>query len=248
MSEIPVVGQQHINVSSGMSPTMRAALALWADQARVLEINMAISELVEEAPSLDSEALDELVLDRDAMDDWETGTEAYEKLTEAELYKRLGIADEKMPFWNDYFDKSGFLNSWTDPYIDWKALAAKEGEKDIIEMKLRWHQLVGLVKLVDSMMAKENILIMVGVGVGKTYEAIALITMRICLFAQQESGSLPAHCKYRVPSCATGWLIAFETKNIKAATSWRKLLPSSSPRQACTRNGNKLSNVPSSPG
>ena len=98
-----------------------------------------------------------------------------------ELWRDLGIPDGKMPQ----------MAKWRDPDLEWTTWNGgtencPEDRKQPAE--LRWHQLAGLKKMAESLMAGQGFVNFDDVGLGKTLQTIALIMYRINQLAAQDTG------------------------------------------------------------
>ncbi|KAI9061516.1 hypothetical protein FKP32DRAFT_1543162, partial [Trametes sanguinea] len=119
--------------------------------------------------------------------EWAEGVEAYKKLTIEQMRVAFGLPTEHFPFFNKKTDPTGNEDPWTDSGR--KALAGANAA----ELKPFWHQWVGVLKIVDNMMAGKNLLLMDQVGVGKTLQAVGTITMYEWLRVNKEKrGQYPA--------------------------------------------------------
>lgn len=119
-----------------------------------------------------------MVLDFDRHDpvEWTEGVEHLQTKTEDELYNLLGFKDNRIPFLVLETDAEPdvVLNSPID--IDEHPEDAAPPAQDVAKepFSLRWHQLVGLTKMVESALTSSPILLMDDVGIGKTLQVIAL--------------------------------------------------------------------------
>ncbi|KAJ7939466.1 hypothetical protein B0H13DRAFT_1498722, partial [Mycena leptocephala] len=101
---------------------------------------------------------------------WEEGTEEYSHLSVDQLWILLGLPDKAIPFFNTKLDPTGLHNPWTD-----EGNAFFEDDRNSkINLTPRWHQLVGLYKMMNLAFIAEPVL-MDEVGLGKTQQIIALV-------------------------------------------------------------------------
>lgn len=114
---------------------------------------------------------------------WKSGTEEYEGLTLEDIFKIFGLTGHSIPRMAERIDIRG---SEHDPWSEagQKLLGGSEAR----ELKLFWHQGIGVLKIMDNLMAGRNLLVMDGVGVGKTLQAVASIALYEWLkdFKEQE--------------------------------------------------------------
>lgn len=153
---------------------LRAALEQLSSDEDVRSLQAYITELLEtcspdaedeEAPSFDFDALPPI--------DWEEGVETWKKNTEADLWTFLGLsAARKIPLFNEFADPDSNLDPWDSRH----AGLFKTGE-GLIPLRPRWHQLVGVMKMLSDMFEGKTVLLMDEVGLGKTLQAVALICM-----------------------------------------------------------------------
>ncbi|KAA1479709.1 hypothetical protein DENSPDRAFT_749755, partial [Dentipellis sp. KUC8613] len=103
--------------------------------------------------------------------DWEDGVDEYKNMTEDELWEALGLAEKKqLPFFNAKLDPLGVRHPWDEDQngAEW---IEKNGEA----FTPRWHQLVGILKMLENAFAGRPILQMDDVGLGKTLQTIGTI-------------------------------------------------------------------------
>lgn len=102
---------------------------------------------------------------------WSEGVEHYCNTTPEELDAYLGITDGYLEGFNQTEDPDGATDPWT-----------KEGEKVLkspsaLPLRLRWHQLIGVLHIMDRMFEGKPVLVMDNVGVGKTIQGVGVITL-----------------------------------------------------------------------
>ncbi|KAJ7488758.1 hypothetical protein B0H11DRAFT_1720317 [Mycena galericulata] len=126
---------------------------------------------------------------------WEEGTEEYSHLSVDQLWVLIGLPDKAIPFFNTKLDPTGLHNPWTD-----EGNAFFEDDRNSkINLTPRWHQLVGLYKMMNMAFIAEPVVLMDEVGLGKTLQSIALVA---CLayyrdYYQQKNISLE-HSVYHI--------------------------------------------------
>ncbi|KAJ7841826.1 hypothetical protein B0H14DRAFT_3140118 [Mycena olivaceomarginata] len=102
---------------------------------------------------------------------WEEGTEEYSHLSVDQLWVLLGLPEQAIPFFNTKLDPTGLHNPWTD-----EGNAFFEDDRNSkINLTPRWHQLVGLYKMMNMAFIAEPVVLMDEVGFGKTLQTIALV-------------------------------------------------------------------------
>lgn len=103
---------------------------------------------------------------------WKEGTEELSGLSEDEIWTRLGLKDTKaLPFFQDYTDPDGAIDPWSEAGESWLALESSPREV----LKPRWHQLVGILRMLERAFQNQPVLLMDGVGIGKTFQVVGVI-------------------------------------------------------------------------
>lgn len=138
----------------------------------------------EEMPSTERGAID--------LKQWSEGTEEYAKLTPSDLYKLMGLPDNRIPGFNDLECAEGihepwihekFFNEAHDQWEDQKT-KAKMGIEILPDplqkwrlLQPRWHQLVGMFKMLVNIFDDKPTLLMDEVGLGKTMQVVGVIAI-----------------------------------------------------------------------
>ena len=152
-------------------------------------LSMQEHMLNDEAPDNEMPSTEPGTLD---LTQWSEGTEEYAKLTPSELYKLMGLPDNRIPGFNDLECAEGVHEPWThhdffkDAHKEWneqKALV-KEGKTIAADplqkwrvLQPRWHQLVGMFKMLVNIFDGKPILLMDEVGLGKTMQVVGVIAI-----------------------------------------------------------------------
>jgi SNF2 family DNA or RNA helicase len=157
---------------------LRNALTFLATENQVQLLTLSLKEELshsdprnesDDAPSIDPD------LDLDRMPDleWSEGVEEYKKLTRDDLWAMLGRSAEKsIPFFNLKQDAESHCDPWTDEGEAWL-----QDPSNGDSLALRWHQLVGVLKMVENAFLKKPVLLMDGVGLGKTIQVAAFVAV-----------------------------------------------------------------------
>jgi hypothetical protein len=118
----------------------------------------------------------EINLDQYDLVDWMEGIEHLQKVSVEGLYDMLGFSDRKIPFLAATID--------VEPEF-----AVLPGDEDIEgattpmqvtmtqPLTLKWHQLVGVVKMVECALTSQPVMLMDNVGLGKTLEVVAFFAV-----------------------------------------------------------------------
>ena len=117
----------------------------------------------------------EAELTRELMTDWESGVKHLAQKTLPELLKALNCVDKDvttLPDFNTAFDTNDVAVSPWDK-DEWEKIV---GTPRVQPLSVRWHQAVGIYKMIENGIAEKPVLLMDDVGVGKTLQATGLIT------------------------------------------------------------------------
>lgn len=110
-------------------------------------------------------------------------------MTPADLWKRLGVPDCAVPFFNKKVDPDGHHDPWTEKGRTWLEQAGNG-----VPLALRWHQIVGVLKMLDNAFAGKPILLMDSVGLGKTIQVAAILAFLMFYRSYYEvQGEFPGH-------------------------------------------------------
>lgn len=102
---------------------------------------------------------------------WSEGTEDLAKVTEDELWACLGLPDKKLPFFQEFTDPDAIIEPWTAEGEKWLASETSNREP----LRPRWHQLVGIYRMLERAFEGKPVLLMDGVGIGKTFQVIGFV-------------------------------------------------------------------------
>jgi SNF2 family DNA or RNA helicase len=151
--------------STGLSRNLREALLRLASHK---EITLMEEQLAERLEHEQAEAETEEPVEFDilpAVDvDWSEGVEELRPKTPEELYRMLGLERHSIPFFREKISKLDLSGE----HRETESATATEG------FALRWHQLVGLVKMTERALTSQPVLLMDDVGLGKTVQVLAL--------------------------------------------------------------------------
>ncbi|KAH9926072.1 P-loop containing nucleoside triphosphate hydrolase protein, partial [Amylocystis lapponica] len=106
--------------------------------------------------------------------EWKEGVEEFKKIAEDELWQMLGLASRKIPGFSEWVDPDARADPWSAEGQQFLNSKSDRLEK----LTPRWHQLVGIVKMVDKLLRRQPVLLMDEVGVGKTLQAVGLVAVR----------------------------------------------------------------------
>ncbi|KAG2134716.1 P-loop containing nucleoside triphosphate hydrolase protein [Suillus cothurnatus] len=152
---------------------LRDALAKLSTETQVRELNAIIQA------TLDTMSLGgEVQLDFEEtipLKDWRSGVEQYSECSMDDLWEQLGLQQTKqLPFFQTHTDPNGAITPWSEEGQAWLDNPLNE----VSVLAPRWHQLVGILKMIDRALLGEPVMLMDGVGLGKTMQAVGVI---VCL-------------------------------------------------------------------
>jgi hypothetical protein len=113
----------------------------------------------------------ELDLDRPAVVQWSEGVDDYRNKSTDELWAILGFHDKHIPSVSRRRDIDGNRDPWDEQNREWF-----QNQTNTIPFGPRWHQLVGVIKMLENVFRGLPVLLMDEVGLGKTLQIA-------CLFA-----------------------------------------------------------------
>ncbi|KAH9851664.1 hypothetical protein C2E23DRAFT_732763, partial [Lenzites betulinus] len=102
---------------------------------------------------------------------WSDGCEEYYVMEREAIARALGLATTRIPFLSQLQDPIGELDPWSEEGLE--ALRRETAEP----LTPMWHQMVGILKIMDNLFEGKNVLIMDEVGVGKTLQAVGAIAI-----------------------------------------------------------------------
>ncbi|KAG2108131.1 hypothetical protein BD769DRAFT_1366000 [Suillus cothurnatus] len=112
--------------------------------------------------------------------DWQSGVEEYTECSMDDLWQQLGLQQTKqLPFFQTHTDPNGAIFPWSEKGQAWLDNPLNKAPV----LAPHWHQLVGILKMVDRALLGEPVMLMDGVGLGKTMQAIGVI---VCLAHYQD--------------------------------------------------------------
>ncbi|KAG2064532.1 hypothetical protein BDR04DRAFT_1035000 [Suillus decipiens] len=151
--------------------TLRDALDRLATEEEVKELELLIETTLAAMVPLEG---DKVVVDFEEnlnVNDWKSGVEEYDRCSEDDLWEHLGLSEKKLPFFQVLSDPNAAIDLWSEEGQKWLDNPTSPTQN----LAPRWHQLVGILKLIDRVLDCEPVMLMDGVGVGKTMQAVGLI-------------------------------------------------------------------------
>lgn len=156
-----------------LPPALRSALMHLASEERVVQLWTALVEAVramtpdgdEDMPPLDFS-------DENIPIEWEEGTEDLNGRSMEELWQDLGLSEQRLPFFNIKQDPTGVRDPWNAVDQEWYAIPTNG-----VLFGPHWHQLVGILRMLERFFKGDSTLLMDEVGLGKTIQVVGLIVM-----------------------------------------------------------------------
>jgi hypothetical protein len=166
------------SIYAGIPKALREALQFLATGAQIDYLTATLQDQLNQAdPGSTAQGLSpELPWDLDAESDividWTEGVDEFKELSSHDIFTLLGLSDETIPFFNRRQDPYGLHDPWTEEGKEWFD-DVQNGDT----LTLRWHQQVGVTKMLMNASAGKPILLMDGVGLGKTIQSTSLIAL-----------------------------------------------------------------------
>ena len=105
--------------------------------------------------------------------EWSEGTEMHAELSLDDVNAALGLIKGHFEGLNRTEDPDGLLDGWTEQGR--KMLASDRA----LPLEPRWHQRIGVLRMLECLFARLPVLLMDEVGVGKTAQAICLLAIYV---------------------------------------------------------------------
>lgn len=168
----------------GLPKALRDALENLASEAQILILTAYIEEVIaaydEEPDPFEFEPRQAPVVE------WGSGVEEYQSMSTDGLWERLGVPGKTIPFFNPSID----IETNKDPWLaENKQFFKSSG---VQPLTMRWHQLVGLLKMVERTFEGKPVVLMDEVGMGKTMQVVALMcVLEFYRIHYSEHGTFP---------------------------------------------------------
>lgn len=159
----------------GLTKNLREALKYLSSHADVALLLTQLAERVEMHKDI-PEDLNELDLEPADPVNWKEGVEELQGTNEDQLYEMLGFENHAIPFLAEEIDEDTDLGVqlYGDNSEGSITLGAPVAKKPL---RLKWHQLVGLVKLMQCALISDTVLQMDSMGMGKTLQILAYFSV-----------------------------------------------------------------------
>jgi hypothetical protein len=168
----------HLCFKTGLPKALREALQFLATGTQIGYLTATLQDQLNQAdPGSTAQGLSpELPWDLDAESnivvDWTKGVDEFKGLSIHDIFTLLGLSDETISFFNHHQDPYGLHDPWTEEGQEWFNDAQNRAT-----LTLCWHQQVGVTKMLMNTSAGKPILLMHGVGLGKTIQSMSLIAL-----------------------------------------------------------------------
>ncbi|KAG2336037.1 hypothetical protein BDR05DRAFT_897311 [Suillus weaverae] len=152
--------------------SLRDALDKLATEQEVKELEYLIETTLAAMVPLDGDKVAVDFTEDMDVSDWKSGVEEYDKCSEDDLWEHLGLPEKRLPFFQARSDPDAAIDPWSEQGQQWLDDPTSPAQS----LAPRWHQLVGILRLIDRFLDGKPVMLMDGVGVGKTMQAVGLIT------------------------------------------------------------------------
>lgn len=175
---------------AGLPKSLQQALLNLSTQQEITSVQIALAQLITETPLEEDAETYQFAGEELIPEEWCEGTEEFSKMTEAELWQFLGLELKcAIPALNPLIDPNGKVTP-RDP----EGPAFFADEANTSRLQPRWHQLVGICKLMCNAFEKKPVLLMDEVGLGKTLEAAGFVAVTAYYRDYfREQGFFPGH-------------------------------------------------------
>ena len=105
--------------------------------------------------------------------DWEEGMEDFQHYSADYIWTLFAREPHHLPFFNAFIDRTGLHNPWDHPAF----FRNVTNNPRISPLTPRWYQLMGILKGLDLAFSGKPLLLMDGVGFGKTLQLAGIFVM-----------------------------------------------------------------------
>jgi hypothetical protein len=183
---VPFLGKQQVPCqisyrfcrAEGIPKALREALKFLATNDQIDLLKASLQEQLDQATLSSSSTQDapsfasDLDVEPEVDVNWKEGVEEFQKMSRDDLWNALGLPKGSLPFFNALEDPSGINDPWTPEGREWFQVG---GNGKALE--IRWHQLVGVLKMLQNAFAGKPSLNMDDVGLGKTIQVTTFIAI-----------------------------------------------------------------------
>ncbi|EGO04148.1 hypothetical protein SERLA73DRAFT_67867 [Serpula lacrymans var. lacrymans S7.3] len=150
---------------------LRDALEKLATTDQVSALERAIHEFMKHFMDLETQDLPALDFESGTSVAWKEGVEEFADKTEDNLWWMLGLEQSHtLPHFQTKTDPTTTVKPWSNEGQKWL-----DKNQAAVALTPKWHQLVGIVKMMDKMLKGEPVLLIDEVSVGKMMQAIGVV-------------------------------------------------------------------------
>jgi hypothetical protein len=154
----------------GLPKALREALEYLASEKQVADIISLLEAALEEVHDVEEGEMPFIDLAKGPAIHWKEGVEEYQKVAEDNLWRRLGLHKQKLPFFNTLQDRDGVRDPWDEKNREYFAQP-----DNCLSLAPLWHQVVGVLGIVERVFKGNPVLLMDEVGLGKTMQMVGVI-------------------------------------------------------------------------
>ena len=170
---------------------MRESLKQLAQSYEITSIYQLLADIITPVNEEDDEPIAVPVCEFD-LDNWESGVEQFQDWSPERLWRVLGRDEQTLPYFNRYEQPGGQLDPWSNEFEEWLQTQRASDSPEWRELNPRWHQLVGILKMLINTFEGRPVLLMDEVGIGKTMQVLGYIAMHAFLYeAHKAHGRYP---------------------------------------------------------
>ena len=155
-----------------MPRVLRDALRELAREADIRLVAASIQDAIQQYEGREHTDIPDISFDALPDPKWTSGVEDFSHFNMQQLWDMLGLAVPKLPNFNTDHDSESIHDRWDKSEAAWFADKA-----NLVPLEPRWHQLVGILKMLHLAFDGKPVLLMDEVGVGKTMQVVGLIAM-----------------------------------------------------------------------
>ncbi|KAH9011667.1 P-loop containing nucleoside triphosphate hydrolase protein [Lactarius pseudohatsudake] len=170
-----LTGDNSPAVIKGLSKNLRDALKYMAMHEDIALLRVQLAEQLDRHKG--NEGPIELDVERQDVMEWTDGVEHLKTKTVDELYDMLGFEDRRIPFLVTEVDVESDIGANPRTDEEEEDVSAATEVRATQPFSLRWHQLVGVTKMVERALTSGPIMLMDDVGLGKTLQVIAFFAV-----------------------------------------------------------------------
>ncbi|EGO04149.1 hypothetical protein SERLA73DRAFT_148782 [Serpula lacrymans var. lacrymans S7.3] len=150
---------------------LRDALEKLATTDQVSALECTIHEFMERLTDQDMQNIPTLDFKLPPAVAWKEGVEDFADKSEDNLWRMLGLGQMRaLPHFQTKTNPTASIKPWSIEGQTWL-----EENNAAVPLRPKWHQVVGIVKMMDKVLKGEPLLLMNEVGVGKTMQAVGVI-------------------------------------------------------------------------